>query len=201
MTVSIFDVTYTAYDILIKDLESHGNKPGDAHGAALMELVGTMTEYAYGKAYGRKAFGLPTGCGKTSAIISWITAIHRLGLEDIAVSVAASQVEALCGIKRKLIEHGVPEHQIGLKHSQDGIASEPSTGREDRRFQLVTHARVRAGNDDELFLKHKGSRRKVMIYDETLFRSDTASVPMHEVSVALAAFCVHAGSLGTAYEA
>jgi hypothetical protein len=189
-----------AFRILIDDLESHGNIVSGFHRVALMELVGTMTEYAFDKEFGRKAFGIPTGCGKTSAIVAWVTAVHRLGLEDVAVSIAAGQVEALCGIKRSLIRNGVPETLIGLKHSQDGIASEPSTGNDDRRFQLVTHARVRGGTDLALLSNHGDKKRKLMIYDETFFRSNTSSISLRDLTPAFKGFEEHVMPLGRVYE-
>ncbi|MFS0753484.1 hypothetical protein ABC383_02145 [Noviherbaspirillum sp. 1P10PC] len=197
MTVGPLTVTQEAFKILIAELEIHRNSPGGAHRAALLELVDVMTQYAFDNEFGRKAFGLPTGCGKTSAIVAWITAVHRLGMEDVAVSIAAGQVEALCGIKRSLIRHGVPESLIGLKHSQ--LASEPSTGKEDHRFQLVTHARVRGGTVVDLLCRHGEKKRKLMIYDETFFRSNTSSVSLRDLSVALKGFVEHVDPMGSSY--
>lgn len=183
-------LTSTAFNILIGDIESHGNRPGDLQRAALLELLDTLSGYAYGTESGRQAFGLATGAGKTSAVAALIVALHRLGIEGVSVAVAASKVEALCGLKLKLMAAGVPEALIGLKHSHGATASLPSTGNEDRRFQLVTHARVRGGNDGDLFIKHEGSRRAVMIYDETLFRSDTFAVSEFSFEHDLAGFGV-----------
>ena len=116
------------------------------------------------------AFPLPTGMGKTSAVVAFIAALERLGYE-VPVSVAASKVEALCSINRELLAHGVNASHIGLKHSVLG-ASEPSTGNEPHLYQLVTHARVRSGNDFQLFGMFKGVPRALCLYDETLLRAD-----------------------------
>ena len=155
---------------------------------SLQTLVSEMTGYAHGAITGRRAFSLGTGCGKTSAIIAWITALHRQGLTDVAVSISASKVEALCDLKQALLDHGVPESLIGLKHSFTADeASLPSTGSEDRRYQLVTHARVRGGNDDHLFVEHRGKPRALMIYDESLFRSEALTVSERGIRMELAA--------------
>ena len=193
-------LTTKAFDILIADIESHRNKPGELQRAALYELLYTLTGYAFKTESGRQAFGLAAGAGKTSAVVAFITALHRLGFDHVAVSVAASKVEALCGIKAKLIANGVPEELIGLKHSHGQTASQPSTGNDDRRFQLVTHARVRGGTDRDLFISHQGQKRAVMIYDETLFRSDTFAVSDFSFAHALAGFGILSKFSGAKYE-
>ncbi|WKB55968.1 hypothetical protein [Eleftheria terrae] len=170
MTIDPVRLTEEAFSILVSDLEARGNVLSQLHRAALLELVDTLAGYSTGQLQGRRAFGLPTGLGKTSAITAFIAAAHRLGYR-IPVSVAASKVKALCGLKRDLMEHGVPEADIGLKHAVSD-ATEPSTGSESRLFQLVTHARVRSGRDFDLFGTHEGQPRALLIYDETLLRAD-----------------------------
>lgn len=194
-------LTITAFEILIEDLERHKNKPGELQRAALWELLDTLSAYAFGTERGRQAFGLATGAGKTSAVVAFITAIHRLGMDNVALAVAASKVAALCGLKEKLLANGVPEELIGLKHSHGASASLPSTGNDDRRFQLVTHARVRGGSDKDLFIQHRGKKRAVMVFDETLFRSDTFAVTGYDFEHALAGFRVLAKHSGTRYDA
>lgn len=174
--VSHAALTTPALKILMDDLAARGNRPGELQKEALMELVGVMTKYAQGVASGRRAFNLATGCGKTSAIIAWITALHSLKLDHISAAVAAGQVEALCGIKQALLDHGVPERKIGLKHSHGAAASLPSTGDSERQFQLVTHARVKGGTDNALFSEYRGKPRALMIFDETLFKSETIAL-------------------------
>jgi len=181
------ELTRLSHGILVSDLERNGNILSDLHKQSLLALVSEMTGYAEGKVSGRRAFSLGTGCGKTSAIIAWIVALYRLGLESIAVSVSASKVEALCDLKKALLSHGVPEHLIGIKHSYTEGVSMPSTGNEDRRYQLVTHARVRGGNDDQLFVAHDGHKRALMVYDESLFRSEAQKVSERSVRMELAA--------------
>lgn len=179
-----------AYDILVTDLEAVGNVLSDPHKDALQAMVAEMTGFAAGRLAGRRCFSLGTGCGKTSAIIAWITALHRLGLHQVAVSVSASKIEALCDLKRQLLQHGVPEALIGLKHS-DPRASMPSTHDDDRLYQLVTHARVRGGSDQPLFLEHRGQARALMVYDESLIRSDAEVIAERRLRKQLASLREH----------
>lgn len=179
-------LTNEAHSQLVADLVRNGNRLSELHKQALYDLVKVMTAYVTGDAKGRKAFALGTGCGKTSAIIAWITALYRQGHRDIAVSVSASKVEALCSLKRDLLSRGIPEELIGLKHSVRE-ASLPSTGNDDRLFQLVTHARVHGGNDNALFVEHKGKRRALMIYDESLIKTEVESISERSLRMQLAA--------------
>lgn len=179
-------LTQAALSILVDDLEGHGNVLSDMHRAALCELLDTFTGYCAGTLQGRVAFPLPTGMGKTSAVVAFLAALHRLGYM-VPVSVAASKVEALCTLKRDLLAHGIPEDLIGLKHAVVG-ASEPSTGDASRLFQLVTHARVRLvdGRDFQLFGTHEGRPRPLCIYDETLMRADSFAFAELDMRKALA---------------
>ena len=184
----------TAFDILVSDLEGHGNILSAMHRAAMFELVDTFALYCTGKAEGRKAYPLPTGMGKTSAVVAFIAALHRLGYV-VPLSVAASKVQALCSLKRDLLAHGVPEPLIGLKHAsmEDTAAGIlPSTGNESRPFQLVTHARVRSGRDFQLFGEHDGAPRALCIYDETFMRSDAFAFRARGFFAAVAVLAVEA---------
>ena len=111
-----------AHANLVRDLKNHGNTLSELHSAALLQLLDTYGEYIDGKAKGRKAFGLPTGMGKTSSVVALILAMHQQDHPG-AVAVASSRVEALCDLKNWLIGLGVPEDKIGLKHSKAGAAS------------------------------------------------------------------------------
>jgi len=180
-------LTSTAMQILTEDLEGHGNVLSQGHRAALYELLDTFTGYCVGTQRGRQAFPLPTGMGKTSAVVAFVAALERLGYQA-PLAVAASKVEALCSLKRDLVAHGVPAEAIGLKHSVHD-AKEASTGNESRRIQLVTHARVRGGTDFKLFGEHEGHPRALMVYDETLLRSD--SFAFHEADMRKAVACLN----------
>lgn len=165
----------TAFEHLTETLTKRGNNLSGIHVVALLKLVELLAGYVAGTEFGRKAFPLPTGMGKTTGVVSFIVALHRLGYR-VPVAVAASQVQALVTLKRELMAAGVPEADIGLAH-RDRHAGEPSTGcspEDGRLFQLVTHARVRM---DEaylgLFAQYHGRPRPLLVYDETLFRSDS----------------------------
>lgn len=180
------NLTTESFKVLIEDLTSYGNKVGNNQRLALYELLAEMTAFALGIACGRKAFSLPTGCGKTSAIIAWVSIVYSLGLDDIALSVSAFTVSALCDIKIALIEHGVPESEIGIKYANAASLPYPSTGNQDRRIQLVTHARVSGGVDDDLFIKHRGISRALMIYDESLIKASSGSIAKKNLSADVA---------------
>jgi hypothetical protein len=175
-----------SFDLLICHLQRHGNAPSDWHRAALLELLDTFAGYVEGREHGRKAFALPTGMGKTSAIAAFVATLHKLDI-DAAVCVAASKVEALCDLKRDFMRLGVPPQKIGLKHTLVD-ASEPSTSDRSFPYQLVTHARVRGGGHDfQLFGRHDGKPRALLIYDETMFRSDVLGLDALTVDSALGA--------------
>lgn len=184
--VSHKSLTDTSFNILEADLIRYGSTLSENHRCALYELVGTLTKFAQGTITGRLAMALPTGMGKTSAIIAWVSSLHKLRFDHVSVAVSASKVEALCSIKRDLIAHGVPEEQIGLKHSLGEKASMESTGDLDRPYMLVTHQRVRGGVEHKLFTMHKGNPRDVIIYDESLFKSDTFAVSERDIRKSLA---------------
>lgn len=183
-------VENTAYEILVSDLERVGNVLSDTHRQALRAILSEMTGFATGRLTGRRCFSLGTGCGKTSAIVAWITALYQHNYRKIAVSVSASKIEALCDLKRQLMLKGIPEKRIGLKHS-DPKASLPSTEDDDRLYQLVTHARVRGGSSQPLFLEHKGRPRTLMIYDESLIRSDVEVISERRLRKQIAALKEH----------
>ena len=185
----------TAYDILEHDLISRGNVLSRMHEAALYMLVDTLARHALGEGEGRLAFPLPTGCGKTSSIIAFASALHRLGYQ-IPIAVAASKVEALCGLKRDMLAHGIPDELIGLAYSDSSPASLPSTGNrpeDGRLIQLVTHAKVRMNEKHMgLFAQYKGEQRPLLIYDESLWRSEVFAFPVVDVESALGALLPHA---------
>jgi hypothetical protein len=79
-------------------------------------MLQTYSSMACDETTGRFAFDLPTGCGKTQSLIAWCQAVYETRSGHSAV-IAASKVEELCDIKRKLIAKGVPEESIGLIHS------------------------------------------------------------------------------------
>jgi hypothetical protein len=173
----------------------YGNNPGEAHKVSLLKLLNAYTRMAQGELAGRWAFPLPTGAGKTLSIVAWIASLYELGIEHISSAVCANKVEALCDLKRALIEWGVPEEKVGLLHSYSfnpetsrkfleegeplpvGYASLPSTqDNEQKQFLLCTHERVRGKSGTEQYNLFQGRARDLLIWDESLFISDTSSI-------------------------
>jgi hypothetical protein len=190
-------LTVLAFEILVDDLHRYGNVLSGPHASSLLALVDLFSSFCTGEARGRKAFPLPTGMGKTSAIVAFITALDKLGYQ-VPVSVAASRVEALCRLQRDLIAHGVNPDHIGLAHREEK-ASEPSTGcrpEDARPFQLVTHARIRMGDSYfDLFGSYQGTPRALCLYDETLLRSDHFAFSADTVESALGALMPQARNM------
>lgn len=184
-----------AFEIVTRNLSAFGNTLGDAHRAALMELVGAFTSLAFGLTRGRFAYPLPTGMGKTQSIIAWCSALVDLNYKDISVAVAASKVEALCQLKRDLITNGVPADSIGLIHSfkhdasmhsdlPAGYASEPTTSdNDDRTIMLVTHNRIHKGNLKQ-FNEYRGVPRNLLIWDESLLVSNSRFISHRNIKKA-----------------
>lgn len=194
------DLQERAYGRLRDKLISCGNRLSEDHETALYGMIGAMNRMAQGRLQGRWAFGLPTGMGKTSSIVAFVSALHELGLDHVSVAVAASKVEALAELKREMIAAGVPEDRIGLIHSyrhdpakigedgtllEDGYASEPSTEGPPRQIMLVSHARFRDAGKLKEFATYQGKPRDVLIYDESLMVSDSVGIPVRELKAAL----------------
>lgn len=177
-------LTAVAHGILTTDLEGYGNVLSQAHRAALFHMLNSFSAFVCGELEGRRAFPLPTGMGKTAAVVAFIAAIERCGYA-VPLSVAASQVQALCKLRQSLLDHGVPACKVGLKHSLRDAPAE-STGDAEHLYQLVTHARVRGGSDFSLFGEYQGQPRALCLYDETLWRSDTASLRSDDARAAVA---------------
>lgn len=182
-------VANTAQKIACSLLESRGNVLSPAHREAIGIVTREFAELAAGKLQGKRAYALPTGMGKTTAAAAFIAALYRLGHHHVAITVAASQVHALGKFREQLLELGVPDSSIGIKHTvhSSGIKN---TGDESRVYQLVTHVRARntvnLSGTSQLAIAHEGRERALCIYDETLWRADTASMPIKEAMAALA---------------
>jgi len=173
-TINTDRLTADAFALVTSLLEERGNILSSPHKDALEQLMRLFSGYAAGTTRGRVAFPLPTGMGKTTGVVAFIVAMHRLGYR-VPVAVAASRVQALIALRQELLDLGVPEQDIGITHS-DQDAEVPSTGcrpEDGRLVQLVTHARVRMGQDYlGLFQQFRGQPRPLLVYDETMFRSD-----------------------------
>lgn len=175
-------LTEQSFATLERYLASKGNKLSDQHRAALHALVGLFTASARGRLRGRWAFGLPTGMGKTSAIVAWCATLAELQLTGVSVAIAASKVEALCELKRAMIEQGVPANRIGLLYADGGTYSEPRTAdNDDRQIMLVSHARVRSGVGLKRFNLYRERARSLLIYDESLIVSDARALSVRDL--------------------
>jgi hypothetical protein len=177
-----------ALDIVVRDLEAYGNVLSEWHRASLYELLETFSYYLIGREQGRQTFGLPTGMGKTSAVVAFVTALHELGYR-VPIAIASSRVQALSDIQATLEAHGVPADWIGVKHAAWDAEVE-STGNASRLIQLVTHARVRGGRDFDLYGEHQGQSRPLMIWDESLLRSDGVAFSESSLREALAVLLI-----------
>jgi hypothetical protein len=190
------NLTETAFINLTKSLERFGNKLSIPHRKALFALVEAFTDMAEGKLTGRWAFPIPTGCGKTRAIIEWAAAVSKLGM-PYSVVVSASRIEALCTMKRDMIKAGIPADQIGLIYSQpdkkEKQYSEPSTtDNQNKPFLLCSHQLIRARECNlSLYNTYKGKARSLVIYDESLFISDIEAFTVKGICESLARWIEH----------
>jgi len=192
-------LTEVAYRKLIDRLEEFGNRPNEKHKQALKAILRTYSEMATGGLTGRWAFPLFTGGGKTQSIVAWLKSAHDIASQAggvVSVSVCASQVEALCELKRDLVTAGIPEDLIALVHSYDALpegesitspkiaaqkkyASEPSTPFDlvdSRPILLLTHNRVKGKGGIEQFTEYNGKPRDLMVWDESLLKSEGKSL-------------------------
>ncbi len=179
-------VASTARGIVIAALEGFGNRLSHSHKEALTELTHDLSRLAFGLLTGRYAFPLNCGLGKTQSVIAFCAALHRLGHTDKSVAVSASKVEALCEMKRCMIDAGIPEEKIGLLHSykfdpdrigDEGYASLPSTAdNDDRQFSLCTHNRIRGSAALSTFYHYQGGLRSLLVWDESLITSDARAL-------------------------
>lgn len=180
--VSHQTLTLPTFANLEQALIGYGNTLSEDHKAALMELVGSYTKIIKGEISGRYAFGLDTGMGKTTSIIALCKSLHQIKANHVGILICQSKVEALCDLKRLMIEAGIPEGDIGLIHSYKD-ASYPSTN-DQRQFQLVTHTRARS----EKVLSHyqwNNKKRDLIIWDESLITSDSFALPNKEIDKAI----------------
>ncbi|MGD9713778.1 MAG: hypothetical protein AB7V46_17210 [Thermomicrobiales bacterium] len=175
LAINHANLTTPAYDSLRRFLIDAGNTLSRDHEAALATLCGLFTKIAQGKRQGRRAFGLPTGMGKTSTVVHWCATLAKLGDTGVSVAVSASKVEALCDLKRDMINAGVPEDSIGLLYSPDKRQAFPVTDDNDQRpIMLVAHNRIRMADGHAAFMTFKGKPRNLLIWDESLIASEAA---------------------------
>jgi hypothetical protein len=182
-----------AIHILKKNLVTNfGNVLNDEHELCLTKLLTGSAGLALGRDTGRFAYGLDTGYGKTESIVALLSAIHHLKLDHISVMVCQLTVEALCALKRRLMEEGIPEQKIGLVYSPLTTASLPYTKATDlRQFQLVTHNRVKDSRCDIVKQNtYLDKARSLVIWDESFMKSQSKSLSLNELSKAVSNFSI-----------
>lgn len=194
-------LTRVAFKNVCEQLINYENKLSSAHMDGLMFQAGIFTLKAQRRLPGRHQVTLAPGIGKTEGVVAWAKALVSQGHAHIGVAVAASKVEELATIKRKMIAAGTPADRVGLRHEYtydpevaqeyldgtrfmlpEGYASEPSEGH-NRQVLLITHARIMQ-SDPETYLTYRGEPR-VVIYDEALTKSKATTIPLAEVDIAL----------------
>lgn len=197
------DLAVHAFRILERFLTSPdggGNVLSPDHREALAAVLKGFAMMAYGLRAGRFAYPLDCGMGKTESVVAFVTAVHELGL-PLSVVVAASRVESLAALYRRLRESGVPAERIGLKHSKkydarmtelarrgdskaEGFASLPSNTDAEltsRPFLLLTHERLRWKEDADAFA-FDGKRRDLLVWDESLLTTSARAVTLLDVA-------------------
>jgi hypothetical protein len=170
------------------------NAVSPAHSRATQQMMSGMAAQAVGADPGRYAYGIPCGGGKTQGVIALIAAAQKLDL-GLTFAVATSQIEALCGIKRDLIDAGIRAENVGLMHGYKwrperelcgpgtGCASEPATPT-DREYPilLLSHAKIQHGHT----ATYRGQPRSLLIWDESLLTTNARSMAVKDIRRVLA---------------
>jgi hypothetical protein len=180
-------LTQMATTRLIWFLQKVGNTLSDNHKLSLCSLTDAMTRMAEGKVTGRLAFGLPTGTGKTTAIIEWCASVHALGF-PYSIAVSSSRIDALLTMRADMLKAGIPDSMIGVLHeSPKKGASNTDTENHDRQILLMSHQMIRASETNlKRYNSYKGTVRNLLIYDESLLTSDVNHFTVRALCAALA---------------
>jgi hypothetical protein len=176
-----------AHSKLLRRLEDAGNDLSPGHREATRLMLAGMARQALGVAPGRFAYGLPCGGGKTQGVAALILAAAEIE-PGLTFAVATSQVEALCQLKRQLIQAGMSPDDIGLWHSLKldkrlagagtGYASEPSTPEDSTpRILLLSQEKVRR-------LRERMMRRSLLVWDESLIATEAQSLAVSSLNAA-----------------
>ena len=102
---------------------------------------------------------------------------------------SATQVEALCELKRALIEDNIPTNKVGLLHSKSE-ASIPSDTEEQvntRPFVLVTHNKIKhARTQLDSYFFYNDKQRDLVIWDESLLSGHSINLSVIEIRTKIA---------------
>lgn len=166
-------------------LTIHNNQLDQKHRESIKMIIEGLISQLEGDKC-KLAFPLFCGGGKTTCIRGFLFALDGLNL-NYSVVVSATQIEALCELKRSLIEDGIPEEKIGLVHSKqfhpdkigyDGYASLPSNTEEEIEnapFVLVTHNKIKHQKTCiESYYYYQGKKRDLVIWDESLLSGEAS---------------------------
>jgi hypothetical protein len=166
-------LTQLANKRLVAFLEKVGNRLNTPHRMALCALNDSLTKMAEGQTTGRLAFGLPTGTGKTRAIIEWCASVHALKL-PYSVAVSSSRIDALITMKADMLAVGIPDSMIGVLHeSPSKGASNTDAENQDRQILLMSHQMIRASEKNlQRYNLYQGKPRNLLLYDESLLTSE-----------------------------
>lgn len=178
-----------AHEMLLGLLRKHGNHVSPQHSLALEQLLDGLTKQGLGTSPGRRAYALPCGSGKTLCVVAWVAAQYQLGL-SLSIAISAQQIESLCSIKSGLIDAGVPECQIGIRHAASSGVRWPDTGDDDRPIMLGSHARIQGKLEMPAFCRYQGAPRDLLIWDESLISSDSSTHRVQDAKTSLGHFCV-----------
>ena len=183
-------------------MRKNENQPSPEHQDAGWQLLRAMVDQLYGVRTGRYAYALPCGAGKTEAVVALLAAMVSLRIfgSGKTVLVVAQQVNALCVVKQKLIDAGVPEHAVGIVHSKP-VAPFPSTKEQKRPIMLATHARIQHdGSLPECCRNKDGKLHDLVIWDEALISTDAVTLTLDSTLTALRHFA-DSGKCSTVAEA
>lgn len=96
------------------------NHPSQAHQHAGWQLLRAMVDQLFSECIDRYVYDLPCGEGEMQAVIVILWALFSLKAFNSRKTdlVATQQVNALCDIRKKLLETNIPEESVGIVHSQ-----------------------------------------------------------------------------------
>jgi hypothetical protein len=182
-----------AHHHTLRLLCDYNNKPDYDHIQAIERIIEGFVNLLENKNQ-KLAFPLFCGGGKTTCIRGFLKALHELNLY-YSVVVSATQVEALCELKKALIsDDKIPIVKIGLIHSKQyhsdkkgevGYASLPSNTEEEVQSMpvvLVTHNKIKHQNTclDSYYYYH-GEKRDLIIWDESLLSGEAITLTVLKI--------------------
>lgn len=205
--IQVESLAQCAFQITKGRMERHGNTLNEEHQGGLKAVAREMAENAIESRAGNKdnrrtAFSLATGMGKTTSVIGFIAAVHRMEL-DLSIAVCAEQVDALCDLQMGLMNAGVPADKIGLSHSYKHnpdwptdrplppqharLPRTPDGELRNKQFLLLTHNRakgpalMRLCHDYKPIGRAADRSRDLVIWDESLLVSEGHCVVVEQL--------------------